>query len=116
MNNDFLIVKNMKVFINDINKILINYPRCEYVIKNKIEETSLDILEYIYYANNIKELDKKNDIRKLILAKISMLDYYLEYSFKKRYITEKLLYKKSQQLDTITKLLYGWLRSDNKCL
>ena len=114
MNNDFLIVKNMKIFINDINSIVINYPRYEIVIKNRIQDTSLDILEYIYYANYIKDMDKKNDIRKKILSKISMLDYYLEYSFKKKYISEKLLYKKSNQLDILTKLVYGWIKSDNK--
>lgn len=114
MNNDFLIVKNMKIFINDLNNIIINYPRCKIIIKNRIQETSLDILEYIYYANYIKDINKKNDIRKQILSKISMLDYYLEYSFKKKYISEKWLYKKINQLDVLTKLIYGWLKSDNK--
>lgn len=32
MNNDFIIVKNMKYFINDIDNIIINYPRKELII------------------------------------------------------------------------------------
>lgn len=36
MNNEFLIVKNMKIFINSIDNIIVNYPRKEMVIKKKI--------------------------------------------------------------------------------
>ena len=34
--NSFLIVKNMKVFIQSIDGIIINYPRKELIIKNRL--------------------------------------------------------------------------------
>ena len=47
-NNNFLIIKEMKIFIRSIDNIIINYPRKELVIKNRLLNDSLDILENIY--------------------------------------------------------------------
>lgn len=68
MHNDFLIVKNMKNFIMSLDNIVINYPRKENVIKDRLYNDSLDILYLIYLANNSK--DRKN-IQIKILSKIS---------------------------------------------
>lgn len=114
MNNDFIIVRNMKKFISDLNNIIINYPRSEIVIKNRLLNDSLDILELIYYANYTNNLEKKNDLRKKILSKISMLDYYLERSYENKYISERILIKKTKELNKIIKLIYGWIKSDCK--
>ena len=82
----FLIVKYMKQFILSLDEIVINYPNKEMVIKNRLHSDSLDILEYIYQANIEEELDKKKYYQNKILSKISMLDLYLEKSYKKKYI------------------------------
>lgn len=86
MHNDFLIVKNMKNFIMSLDNIVINYPRKENVIKDRLYNDSLDILYLIYLANNSK--DRKN-IQIKILSKISMLDFYFERSLKNKYLSEK---------------------------
>ena len=109
--NDFLIVKNMKRFIMSLDKIVINYPRKENVIKDRLYNDSLDILYLIYLANNSKE---RKNIQVKILSKISMLDFYFERSLKNKYISEKVCLNKCNELLTITKLIYGWIKSD-KC-
>ena len=51
MNEDrFLISKYMKEFINNIDKIIINIPNKERVIKDKLYTTSYNILYLIYKA------------------------------------------------------------------
>ena len=47
----FLISKYMKEFINNIDKIIINIPNKERVIKDKLYITSYNILYLIYKAN-----------------------------------------------------------------
>ncbi len=111
--NDFLIVKNMKNFIMSLDNIVVNYPRKENVIKDRLFNDSLDILYLIYKANYSK--DRKN-IQIKILSKISMLDFYLERSLKNKYISEKQCLKKSNQLFTITKMVHGWIKSDKSKL
>ena len=100
----FLIVKYMKQFILSLDEIVINYPNKEMVIKNRLHSDSLDILEYIYQ----EELDKKKYYQNKILSKISMLDFYLEKSYKKKYISEKLCQKKSNELLHLSKMVYQW--------
>lgn len=111
--NEFLIVKNMKQFIMSLDNIIINYPRKENVIKDRLLNDSLDILYSIYEANYSK--NRKN-IQIKILSKISMLDFYLERSLKNKYISEKECLKKSNQLLTITKMIHGWIKSDKSKL
>lgn len=41
-----------------------------------------------------------------------MLDYYLEYSYKKKYISLKNFNKKINNLTIINKMLYGWIKND----
>ncbi|MBQ6282361.1 MAG: four helix bundle protein [Bacilli bacterium] len=112
MNDRFLIVKYIKEFIYSIDDFVINFPRKEFVIKDRIINDSLDILEMIYIVNFDKN---RNNLKYDILSKLSMLDFYLERCYKNKIINEKLLRKKSSELSNITKMMHGWIRSDSKC-
>ena len=82
MNNKFNLEIKMKEFILDNDTIIINFPKREYILKDKIETTSLEILELIFLANNTNN----NDYIDIILSKISMLDFYLEKSYKRKFL------------------------------
>lgn len=110
MNNNFKIVNDVKIFINSLDKIIINYPRREYIIRDRLLSDSLDILELIYLANYQKDNNNRINIQKKILTKISMLDFYLERSYKNKYISEKECIKKCRKLTEITKMIYGWIK------
>ena len=111
MNDRFLVVRHVKEFIYSIDEMVINFPRKDFVIKNRIINDSLDILELIYLAN----IDNDNMLKNKILSKLSMLDFYLERSYKNNIISEKVLKKYSNKIANITRLIYGWLRSESKC-
>ena len=96
----------MKIFIINLNSILINYPRSEIVLKTRIINTSYDILELI----NICNLDNKKDNFNILLSKIFMLDFYLEISYYYKYISESVCNKKALELESIRKLIYGWAK------
>lgn len=104
MNNKFNLEIKMKEFILDNDTIIINFPKKEYILKDKIETTSLEILELIFLANNTNN----NEYMDIILSKISMLDFYLEKSYKRKYINKKVLERKVYELTLITKMIYGW--------
>ncbi len=104
----FLIVKYMKQFILSLDEIIVNYPNKEMVIKNRLHSDSLDILEFIYQANIEEDVEQKRHYQNKILSKISMLDFYLEKSYKKKYISEKMCQKKSNELIKISKMVYQW--------
>lgn len=112
MNDRFLVVRHVKEFIYSFDEMVVNFPRKEFVIKDRIINDSMDILEMIYIANS-SDINKELKVR--ILSKLSMLDFYLERSYKNNIISEKILKKYSNKLANITKLIYGWIRSESKC-
>lgn len=111
MNDKFKIVNNVKDFIKNIDKIIINYPRSEFNLKNRIENTSYDLLELIYLGNSCED---KDYIQRQIVSKISMLDFYIEISYDKKCISLKKLNLLSSKLDIIRKMIYGWIKSESK--
>jgi len=110
VNNDkFNVINKTKKFIEFIDSVVINYPRREYVLKDKMITTSYDLLEFIYLGNVSED---KIDIQKKILSKISMLDFYLEQSYNKECISLKKMQNGSRQLNEIRKMVYGWIKEN----
>ena len=112
MNNNFLIIKNMKLFINALDDITSIIPNRDRVLKDKIYNTSYDILYYLNLANYSNNKEYIN----FILTNISMLDFYLERCLKKKYITSRACEKKARELLKITKMVYGWMNNESKCI
>ena len=106
-NNNFLIIKNMKLFINSLDDMVSVIPNRDKVLKDRIYNTSYDVLYYLNLANSC---DNKKEYGSIILSNISMLDFYLERCLKNKYITSKVCEKKCNELLRITKMVYGWLR------
>jgi len=110
MNNNFLIIKNMKLFINGLDNIII--PNRDRILKDRLYNTCYDILYYLNMANN----SNKKEYGNIILSNISMVDFYLERCLKNKYTSVKNCEKKSNELIRITKMIYGWIKSESKCL
>lgn len=111
MKDNFIIIKNMKLFINSLDDMVSVIPNRDRVLKTRIYNTSYDILYYL----NLTNYSRNKDYGSIILTNISMLDFYLERCLKKKYITSKVCEKKCNELLRITKMIYGWLNG-SKCL
>lgn len=109
MNSEFLIVKNMKLFINSLDNVILVIPNRDRVLKERMFNTCYDVLEILYRCNYS---ENKNPYMKDILSKINMIDFYLERCLKKKYITVKEVDKKAGELLRITKMVYGWVREN----
>lgn len=107
--DNFRIIINIKKFIYYIKKTVLNFPNNEKVLKDNIIKTLYEILELSYYAN---ELEDKLNIQANILAKIKMINYYLQESCDKKFISLKKLSVSGEFLLNITKGVYGWINSE----
>ena len=112
--NDFMIIKNIKLFIYNLDNIVINIPNKDRILKDRLYNTNYYIL-YLVYRCNYNSNDKK-EYYKDILSNISMLDFYLERCLKNKYINNKVCEKLSNDLLKINKMIYGWIRNESKCL
>ena len=110
MNNNFLIIKNMKNFISSLDDLVNVIPNRDKMLKDRLYNTSYDIL---YYLNLANYSNNKKEYGSIILTNISMIDFYLERCLKNKYITSRLCEKKSNELIRITKMVYGWLKSES---
>ena len=51
MNNNFQIIKNMKLFINSLDEIISIIPNRDRVLKDKLYNTGYEVLYYLHLAN-----------------------------------------------------------------
>ncbi len=108
MNTEFRIVKNVKEFIISLDDFLINFPKREKVLSDGIKKTGFEILELIFLANVV---DSKLYLQEQIVSKLNILDFYFEYAYKKKYISEKQCLNKCDEIKVFTKMIYGWIKN-----
>lgn len=113
MNDRFKIAKLIKDFIFSLDVILICFPRRDFELRNRLVNDSYKLLNLVYYCN-LLELKDRLVVQKEILSLINMIDFYLEFSFKKKIISEKACKSRSNNLLIITKMVYKWIE-DGKC-
>ena len=104
----FYILSSVKSFIFDIEKLILTFPKKDFISRNMLYNDSLDLLEIIYKANYEKDINKKHDYQISALAKVNKIDFYIERAYKLKYISEQQCLKNSNKLDRINRMLYSW--------
>ena len=109
MHEKLEIVNDIKKTIFYLDKIIINFPRTEKVLKDKISNTYYEVLELIYFSN-LLDVKERIVYQKRIISKIKMIDFYFKMALDKKYISYKRYLKIGNYLLNIIKQLYGWIR------
>jgi len=111
-NENFKLYTNTEKTIDYIEKQLINYPRKEVILKNNIELTMYRLIENIF-SFRIEDVHRiKMKYLKDLVIQISMLDYYMRVSYKKKIISVKKYQSIANYLIEIRKIAYGVIRSE----
>ena len=103
------VINDIKKTIFYLDKVIINFPRTEKVLKDKISNTYYEILELIYFSN-LLDVKERIIYQKRIISKIKMIDFYFKIALDKKYISYKKYVKIGKFLLNIIKQLYGWIR------
>ncbi len=103
------VILRLKKTILYTEKALDNYPKKEYILRNRISDTFFSILENSFYLYSLK--DKKEQINgiKKILSEIRLLDFYLQIALDKMLVSRKKLKNICLNLRDITSMYYGWI-------
>lgn len=112
MNHDFKILKKLKEYIFFLESVLANFPKKDILSKSYIYEVGLDILYLVLKANYSKDYSERKEYQKEILVLLNMLDFYIERGFNHKYLSENQLKKNSNKLIELTKMMYGWIKSE----
>ena len=101
----------IKKFILDSENLLLNVPKKDYYNRDRFRDDITDILYSVYLANNTKSKDKRLEMQEEILARLSMIDFYLERAYLYKYISENKLHIFSSRLEVIIKVVKAWIKS-----
>lgn len=107
----FKVIQFVRELLILIDKEMDNFPKKEIELKNRIRSNSYDVLELLYEANNIQDVEEKKRLLNKALAKIKVVDFLLNISYEKHIITEKKYYKFGNKMDDITKYVIGWMNT-----
>lgn len=105
MQDRLLIVTKVKKIINYVNKVLENYPKTEYVLRNNISACFYEVLELVYRANIHKDIFYMKEC----IVKIRMIDYYIKISFDKKLVSGTKYNNIGKYLVEINKMINGWI-------
>lgn len=112
MVDNFRVVINIKKTILYLDKIIINFPSKEKILRDKISFVMYEILEFTYMASEFKE--KRRYYQSKIIVDIRMADFYLKMACDKKYISYKKYQKVSLHLLDVLKQIYGWIKNEKK--
>lgn len=107
-----MIINNIKLFIYSLDGIVVNIPNKDKILKDRLYNDSYMILYLVYRCNY--NSNNKREYYKDILSNISMLDFYLERCLNNKYINSRTCEKLSNELLRITKMIYGWVKSESR--
>lgn len=111
-NKGFILLSKVEQTNLYISKELINYPKFYVVLRNQIELTMFQIIESIHsYRINTNKRIKEKNLNDIVL-KLSMLDYYMKYSYENKIINQHKYCVIGNFLVEIRKITYGILRNE----
>lgn len=109
----FKVINFIRELLVNIDKNLDNFPKKDIEIKNRIRNTSYDLLELVYEANSIENAKEKSELLNKSIAKVKVIDFLINLSYDKQIINNKRYLKFGESMDEIIKYLIGWKKAIN---
>lgn len=107
----FKLINFIRELISYIDKNLDNFPKKDIELKNRIRNTSYDLLEIAYIANTSMNVEYKIELIEKIIAKVKIIDFLLNMCYDKQIINSKRYFKFGEKLDDIIKYANGWKKA-----
>lgn len=107
----FKIIQFIREFIIYIDNNLDNFPKKDIELKNRIRNTSYDLLELVYKANVTSDNQYKKSLLEEIISKIKVIDFLLNLCYDKQIINSKRYIKFGEKMDDILKYTLGWIKT-----
>lgn len=114
MDTNFQLLAVSERLVVYLNRVLPNFPKKEYVLKQGIETHLYDLMECVF-AFNIQTSERiKQKYLKDYLVKLSMLDLYIRQSYLKKYISKHQMECMGRIMIEMRKITYGLIRAGEK--
>lgn len=112
MNTNFNILNKMKKTNLYIENLIKNFPKKEVILKNNLEQSMFKAIELIFTYNIQTTFRIKEKYIKDFIIEISMLNYYIEFSYERKFISKHQRDVVGRYLIEIRKMIYGVIQND----
>ena len=109
MNDKLLVIKEIKLFINRYEDLVYNVDNKYKILKNKIMDKMYYMLEDAIYCNKL-DINKRINYQRRILCNIELLDYYFYKLLSYKVINKDNYNKVGYNLNSLLKLVCGWMK------
>lgn len=106
----FRVIQLVREFILIVDKELDNFPRKDIEIKTRLRNTCFDLLEMLYEANMIENIEKKKELLEISIAKVKIIDFLINLSFDRELISNKKYLRLGIKLEEMIRYIAGWLK------
>lgn len=110
--SSFKVVVSAYKLINLIDVSTVNVPNREKMYLDRLEATMYDLVSNIFTANNLDTNIFKKErlyLESTSLANLNILGFLINRAYKKGYITEKNVRAIAHQIESMEKLIKGWI-------
>ena len=111
--SNFVLENKLKEIDIITDKIILNINNKYKTLKNNIIDSNYKLLYYLYYTNTL-ERPKRIYIQRKMLIEVKLLDYYYYKLYIYKEISKDKYISISKKYITITKLIYGWIKSESR--
>ena len=109
----FKVINFVREMIVLIDTELDNFPKKDIEIKNRLRNSTYDLLELVYFANTAADVEVRKNLLEQAISKMKVIDFLVNLIYDKKIINSKKYYKLGQKSDDIVKYLIGWIKSLN---
>ena len=107
----FKAIQFVRELILYLDNMLENFPKKDLEISRLIKEESYQMVKFAYLANTTTDLKYRQRNLEEIIARVKLLDFFVNISFDKQIINQKKYLKVVQRLDDIIRYVTGWLNA-----
>lgn len=112
----FKAIQFIRELIIYLDNMLEGFPKKDLEISKSIKEESYEMLKLAYMANVTSDLTYRQRCLEQIIARVKLLDFFVNISYDKKIITQKKYLKVGQRLDDVIKYVTGWLNATNESI
>ena len=111
MEEKFKLLNYTYEFINNMYTNVQNFPKKHELIKNKLVQTSFELLEKISSGNYSHNKKYKRQMADEAVSKVKTINFLLYMIENDKMISNKMTHRLKLQLDEISKCLIGWRKA-----
>lgn len=108
----FNLITLIKSFIILVDENLENFPKKDLELKYKLNELTLDLLYTAFRANNISNLQRRNEFQEDMIAKLKMIDFIIYRCKSREILSAKKYLRFSSTLEHIVFATKAWNTSN----